>query len=166
MSLFDVVVSVAGLVGLGWIFWLTLIDGRRKHVPGTLLVVSGLNAICGLASSLLGGAHFFAVMGRALRGAGLQGAPDFSYNFRFYSLVMLGILLAVPGILCLRSASGLTKGEPAAWKNALWSSIVLMVVNGPLIPIQRFAILLGGLALLNAVVLVTSRQRIDREGRS
>jgi hypothetical protein len=65
---------------------------------------------------------------------------------------------------CLRSASGLTKGEPAAWKNALWSSIVLMVVNG-LMPIQRFAILLGDLALLNAVVLVTSRQRID-PGRS
>jgi hypothetical protein len=54
----------------------------------------------------------------------------------------------------------LTKGEAAAWNNAFWSSIVLVVINGPLIPIQRFAILLGGLAVLNIVVLATSRQRV------
>ena len=166
MSFLDGLLSVAVLTGVGWILWLILIDGRRRQVPSTLLVVSGLDAICGLASSLLGGAHFFAVMARALRGVGIQGAVAFSYDFRFYALLMLGLLLAVPGILCLRSARSLTKGEPAAWKNAFWSSVVLMVVNGLLIPIQRFAILLGGLALLNTVVLAASRQRIVRAGQS
>lgn len=73
---------------------------------------------------------------------------------------MLGLLLIVPGVLCLRSARGLTRGEAIAWKNAFWASVVLVVVNGPLIPIQRFAILLGGFAVLNLVVLGTSRQRV------
>jgi hypothetical protein len=160
MSLLHVVVSAAGLIGVGWIFWLTLIDGPRRQAPVILLVVGTVDALCGLASFLLGGAHFFGVVGRALQGKGLHGAQAFTYDFRFYSLVMLGLLLVVPGALCLRSARGLTKGEAAAWNNAFWSSIVLVVINGPLIPIQRFAILLGGLAVLNIVILAARRQQI------
>jgi hypothetical protein len=126
-----------------------------------LLVVGAVDALCGLSNFLLGSAHFFAVLGRGLRGTGLHAAAQaFIYDFRFYSLAMLGLLLIVPGVLCLRSARGLTRGEAIAWKNAFWASVVLVVVNGPLIPIQRFAILLGGFAVLNLVVLATSRQRV------
>src|SRR5438067_1852106 len=129
MSLFNVGFSVAGLAGVGWILWLTLIDGRRRQIPVILLLACGIDAVCGLASLLLGGAHFYGVVGRALRGVMHHGPPDFTYNFRFYSLVMLGLLLVVPGFLCLTSASGLTKSESVAWKIAFWSSVVLVVVN-------------------------------------
>src|SRR5437867_3594111 len=123
MSSLQMVVSAAGLIGIGWIFWLTLIDGRRRQTPVMLLVVGAVDALCGLSNFLLGSAHFFAVLGRGLRGKGLHAAQAFIYDFRFYSLAMLVLLLIVPGVLCLRSARGLTRGEAIAWKNAFWASV-------------------------------------------
>jgi hypothetical protein len=164
MTLFDTVFAAVGLVGLGWILWLTLIDARRRRLPVAVLLAAGMDAACGLASFLLGGAHLLSVVGRALRGTMLEGTGDFTYDFRFYSLVMLGLLLVVPGILCLWSASRLAKAQPVARKIGFWASLVLVVVNGPLIPIQKFAILLGGLALLNLVVLAGSHQRVLGKG--
>jgi hypothetical protein len=41
-----------------------------------LLVVGAVDALCGLSNFLLGSAHFFAVLGRGLRGTGLHAAAQ------------------------------------------------------------------------------------------
>jgi len=145
-------------VGLAWAFRSVFLYGRRRGAPATLLAVAGLDVLCGLGNGLLGGAHLTAVVRRALLGQGFGGAADFTYDFKFYSVVLLGLLIAVPGVVCLVQARGLTRGEPQARKRALWLSGWLLAISGPLIPLQGFAILLSGLSLVNLIGLAASRK--------
>src|SRR3970282_1004141 len=138
--------------GLLWAFWHVLWDGWRRRVPIPLLVVAAVNVVCGLGNFLLGGAHLVAVLGRALGGQGSVGADSFSYDFRFYSLVLVGLLILLPGFLCLRHARGLTQGEASAYRHARRATLWLLGVNLPLIPIQGFAVLLSVLSGLNLLV--------------
>ena len=114
------------------------------------MIVAVIDGVCGGASVLFGTAHIVAIVGRAVGG-------DFTYDFRFYSLCVLGLLLVVPGLLCARHVRGLARGTRAAWNAALWSSVVLLAVTGPLVPLQNFAIPLAALSLANIAALVLTR---------
>lgn len=148
-------------VGLLWVFRFVFLYGRRRQAPVALLVVAGADVFCGLGNALLGGAHLFGVIARALASRNSLGASAFTYDFRFYSLVLLGLLIAVPGFLCLVHARGLTRGDASARQDALWLTVWLLALNGPLIPLQGFAVLLSGLALLNLTALAVSRRRFS-----
>ncbi len=145
--------------GVLWASYFVFFYGRRLQAPAALLVVAWADVFCGLGNALLGGAHLFGVITRALGAKSFSEASVFTYDFRFYSLVLLGLLIAVPGFLCLVYAQGLTRGDASARKNTLWLSAWLLAINGPLIPLQGFAVLLSGLALLNLIALAVSRRR-------
>jgi lysylphosphatidylglycerol synthetase-like protein (DUF2156 family) len=98
------------------------------------------------------------VIGRALSGKGVEGASSFVYNFRFYSLVFVGVVIVVAGFYCLIAARGLTRADPLARRRALRASLVILAVNAPLAPIQGFAYGLSILALFNLIGLATSRR--------
>lgn len=154
------VVFLAGLLAAVAAF---VIARRRGAVP-SLAVAAALDVLCGLENVLLAGAHLAAVIGRALAGKGTRGSPTFDYDFFFYSLVLLGALLAAAGILCLTAAKGLVRGDLPAWRKAFWASVFLLAVNAPLAPIQDFAYLLGGLALANLAGLAASRRSVRSAG--
>jgi hypothetical protein len=109
--------------------------------------------VCGAAALALGIAHLVAVISHALH----TGA---AYDFRLYSLGVLGFLLVVPGAVCVRHARGLAKRRRAAWNGAMVSSLVLLAASGPLVPLQPIAMIPGGLALVNVVALLVSRRDI------
>jgi hypothetical protein len=138
---------------------LFLVYARRRHAPVSLVAVGTIDFFCGLITFALAVLHLGAVVGRALLGRGFGGAASFAYDFRFYSLVLVGLLIAVPGFLCVLSAWGLSRGETSAWRRAVYSSGFLLMINVPLIPIQGFAIGLTGFALLNLIVLWVSQKR-------
>jgi hypothetical protein len=94
----------------------------------------------------LGSAHTVAVIGRALRG------PSFVYNFRLYSLVLLGACQIAGGLRCLSTSWRVARGDARAWKSALAATMLLVIVNVPLIPIQGFA---GATSLIAVVTLIT-----------
>ena len=142
-------------IGVVWIFWLVFVYGRRRQASATLLIVSAFDAACGLANFLLGTAHLTGVIRRALG----RSAAAFTYDFRFYALILLGFSIAVLGLVCLSLAMGLTRRKRSSWKAAVWSSIWLVIINGPLVPIQGFAILLGSVSLLNVLALAVTRRR-------
>jgi hypothetical protein len=133
---------------------------RRRGTVSSLSLAAALDVLCGLENVLLGSAHLAAVIGRALAGKGTRGAPTFHYDFSFYSLVLLGALLAAAGVICLTAVKGLTRGDPPAWRRAFGASVFLLAINAPLAPIQGSAYLLGGLALANLAGLAASRRAV------
>jgi hypothetical protein len=154
------VVFLAGLLAAVAAF---VIARRRGAVP-SLAVAAALDALCGLENVLLAAAHLAAVIGRALAGKGTRGAATFEYDFFFFSLVLVGALLAAAGVICLTAVKGLTKGDSPAWRRAFRASVFLLAINAPLAPIQGFAYLLGGLALANLAGLVASRRALTSAG--
>ncbi|MBI2956075.1 MAG: hypothetical protein HYY26_02060 [Acidobacteria bacterium] len=140
-----------------WGFRHVILYGREHHASPVLLVVAGLDALCGLANGLLLTAHLAAVLGRAMQGRGFFGAPAFSYDFTFKALVLVGVAIALPGFLCLAQARGLTRGARSAWSNAFWWSLWLLGINAFFW--RAFAPLLALLAFLNLIGLVAARHR-------
>ena len=123
------------------------------------VVVMVAVAACGAAHVFLGGAHTIAVVGNAVRGRGHGGAAVFAYDFDFLSLVILGLLLVVPGLICLLQLIGIARGRPAAWNRAIWSALILAALDGALLPIQGFAVPLVSVAGAALVVLLPTRPR-------
>jgi len=154
---FDTVLIVAVLAVLGLTYRGVIRYGRDRRAPVALLVVAGLNALSGLASGMLGSGHLVAVTGRALRGQGLRGAEKFAFDFTFYSLILVGVVVALPGFICLLHSRALTRGDPAAWQKAAGWSGWLFVVNAPLF--GDFAPLLAIFALLNLTGLLACRKQ-------
>lgn len=126
--------------------------------PAPVLIAVITNTLCGLSNFLLGGAHLVAVLQRALEGKGFAGAPAFEYGFAFYSVVLLGLLLAGPGLACIWQTRRLWRGEPSARHAILRWSAVLLAINAPLIPMQDFAIVLTATSALNFITLFTARK--------
>ena len=125
---------------------------------GLRIGVAVVDLACGGASVGLGGAHLFAVLSGALAGQGHGGAPRFVYDFHFVSLVGLGLLLVIPGLLCVVHAVGIARGRRGSWNAATRAALLLAVVNGALLPVQGFAVLLGALAGLDLAVLLLLRR--------
>ncbi|HKE20345.1 MAG TPA: hypothetical protein VKB80_35970 [Kofleriaceae bacterium] len=140
----------------------TLLVGRGRSFRAAA-VVTDLG--CGGTSVALGVLHLQAVLTRALAGEGIDGAKHFAYDFHFASLLIIGALLVIPGAVCLFRAIGLARRRRGAWASAMRATLILVGVNGVLIPVQAYAILLGALAGLNLVVLLLSRRHYPAETR-
>ena len=135
----------------------------RRRAPALVALAAAVTALSGAESVLMGAGHLFGVIARALSGRGAGDAP-FAYDFRFYSLVLMGLLLIVPGLLALASVPGLTRRRLASWRIALWSNVVLLALNAPLAPIQGFAYVLGGLAAASVAALALARRHVAPPG--
>ncbi len=72
---------------------------------------------------MLFGVHLGAILTLILRG------DAFAYDFRFYSLVLVGVVAIIPAI------SGLLPG-----RSRVRAAALLLAINVPLIPLQDFAI--------------------------
>ena len=103
------------------------------------------------------GAEPPSLVNRAFSGEGSGPGGTFAYDFRFYALVQLGMLLIAGGVACLGPAGGLTRGEPHAWRATLWATAALLAINVPLIPVQGLA--LSPFVFVNLVALMVTRKR-------
>lgn len=136
-------------------------DAIRRRGQPALIAVGTFSFASAISIFALAVLHTAAVLSRPLTGRGVGDAASFTYDFRFYALLLVGFSLLVPSFLVLLRARGLTRGEREAWKTAMWSNVVLVAVNGPMIPVQKFAILLGSLAAASLIVLGISRRRFQ-----
>ena len=94
----------------------------------------------------------------------LQNGDPFVYDFRFYALVQLGVLMIAGGVACVILAPRLMRGEPRAWKATLWATVALLAINVPLMPIEDNAYGPSAFAFLNLVALAATRKRFDVSG--
>ncbi len=127
----------------------TLFAFRSRSAPGSLsiAIVAWTTGLFFLAASTLFAAHLGAVVSLPLRAA---AAP---YDFRMYSLLLLGVVGIVPSVLGMRAIPGLARGTLACGsrRRARHACFALLAVSIPLIPLQDFAI---ALSISGASVLV------------
>ncbi len=127
----------------------------RRRGAGALAAVGAVTFFCGALIASLGLVHTLAVTGRALSRLG----PAFEYDFRLYSLIMLGVVLIAGGVRCLTTAWNVARGDPRAWKAALEATTMLLVVNVPLMPIQGFAVGFSMFLMVTLLALIATRRR-------
>lgn len=102
--------------------------------------------------------HLGAILWEPIAGKGPAGAVPFEYNFRYYSLLLVGFMQAVPAFFLLGNVKGLVWQKQDAWKRAVRVSIILFAVNLPLAPIQGFAITFSIFVAVNLLFLYLSRK--------
>jgi len=144
------------LAAIGAAVWLA-VDARHRQAPEP--AVGAIDLFCGLVIVALMSLHLAAVIGRAFSGQGFGGEARFAYDFRFYSLLLLGVVIIIPGLIFVMHARRLTEGDAGAWKRALWASGVLLLINIPLVQIQAFAPDPTLLAMINLVSLWAGRKQ-------
>ena len=125
----------------------------RGRGARALATVGAVTFFSGALIAALGSAHTIAVIGRALRG------PSFVYNFRLYSLVLLGACQIAGGLRCLSTSWRVARGDARAWKAALAATMLLLIVNVPLVPIQGFAGVPFLLLSVTLITLIATRRR-------
>ena len=140
------------------------VAARRRQCLAALTAVGTITFCCGTIIAALSALHLVAVVGLALSGKGSGPGGTFVYDFRFYALVQLGLLLIAGAVVYFIQARWLTRGEPHAWKATLWVTVALLAVNVPLMPIQGFAIGFSVLLFLNLAALVATRKRFHLSG--
>jgi hypothetical protein len=109
-------------------------------------IVAGLTWLVGSACAFLASAHLVGVIWTAYR------YSSFSWNFRFASLLLVGLWLILAGVLCVAAASEVFRGRPPDWRRAASGALLLALVAGPLVPVQ--AELAGGVVTLAVTDLV------------
>lgn len=143
LSLASDLLPFAGAVALGAVVAARLF--RARVVPMLVWCMAYSIAACVLIGAL-GTAHLASVIAEAVQG-------PFEYDFRYYALIQLGLLLIVPGYWGVISASrAIAEQEPSVRQLALVWGLVLCV-NVPLIPLQGFAILFSALGCIGLVAL-------------
>ena len=141
---------------IGGAIWFA-VAARRRGSLAALAAVGTISLFNGTLIAALGALHLIAVASPAFSGVGSGPGGTFVYDFRFYALVQLGMLLTAGGVACATPAGGLTRGEPRAWRATWWASVALLAINLPLIPVQGLA--LSPFVFVNLVALMVTRRR-------
>lgn len=123
---------------------------RRAPLPWIRLATAVFGYFAGALIGALGAAHSVAVIMTAI---GRERQNAFVYDFHFYSLLLLGVLLITTGAAGATAAAHLARGDRASWRAsiAVWTAI--LAINVPLIPLQGFAILFSSLAALQLLLV-------------
>jgi hypothetical protein len=130
---FDLVVLLSIVVSTGW--WMALL-GRRQARGGRFLTASAVGFV-GLALIATMVAHCIDVLSRLAVGTGHDGGP-FTYNFRTYSLLLLGVALIASGAHLLRASLLMGASATGARADAVRGLLTVLLLALPLVPIHGF----------------------------
>jgi hypothetical protein len=130
---------------------------RRVPLPLIRLLISVYGYFAGALIGTLGLAHLVAVViGAINRGRQHQ----FVYNFHFYSLIQLGVLLVAAGLMAAIESARLARGQRTAWRASLLVWTAILAINLPLVSLQGFAVLFSVLAALELLLLGGMRRHV------
>ena len=141
---------------------------RRSHGAGSSWRTSaggGMLLTCGIVLACLMGIHTAAIplfrylepgrvpiaAGRAVMVAGIR------YDYRFYSLVLMGIVMLRFAASLIRSTAGVARGEAAARRQAWRAIAALSALTTPLIPLSFEAWLYGAVIVVGAASLAIGK---------
>ena len=153
MASSDVLVLVGTLLGTALLFsWYRSVHARGRSLFGaTWLGFFGLF----LVLSML--AHTVEIVWHLVRGDTQISGEPWAYDFRSYSLLLLGAVLMAIGVGALRAAANLSRGRGNGRRTAVVLTAATLVVTLPLIPIQAFfGMIVSALAAITLVVLATT----------
>jgi hypothetical protein len=151
-ELIALVIAVMGLA------LLPFAEVWARPLASILRVSAGMTLLVGLITTIYGGAHLVGVLGNASRG-------DYPlYDFRVASMISIGIMMVVAGLLCIAAVRGLARGRRRAWDIGMAGTVLLLLVTVPLInvPVQgQLAGFLTFFAAPNLIVLVVARRQVE-----
>jgi hypothetical protein len=128
----DLAVLLGIILSTGW--W--MVRQRRRGLRGGRYAAAAAVGFLGLTLVVTMTAHCLDVLSRLAIGTGYDGAP-FVYNFRTYSLLLLGAVLIAGGVRLLHVASFI--GTPVDARGpAVRSLLAVLALVAPLIPVQGF----------------------------
>ena len=135
----------------------SIIARYRWRTPAAIVAAGGFTFGYGLLTTVFSALHLVTAA-RPFLGRNTESAAVFIYDFRFYSLMLLGILFVILGSACLRLATGVAQGKFLARQRALGYTVMLLLVNFPLMPLEVSGIVLSLGALVNILALSVSRE--------
>lgn len=141
---------------------------RRRGARGRRLVAGTWVFFYGLFLAVMLSAHSLVILGLRLfeRPA---GAP-FVYDFKLYSLLLVGAAFITQGVRYVRAAGRLAAAaDGAARREALRASYVVLALAVPMIPIQFFGAVLtagGVVSIMALTLLTTAREPSFSHGRA
>jgi len=154
------------VAAVGWLILATAVlapvwlfrRARRRNRPTACALAGAVDLSLGIFSGALGLGHLIGVLGLAIERALGHRATAFTYDFRFSALLIVGVAVAGSGLLCLRWAGRLTTGALEAWRGAMTGTVLLLIVDLLLIPVQGFAVALSIFAAVNLAALLLTRR--------
>ena len=137
----------------------------REGVRGALLVAGSWAYLVGTFVTVMLSFHTAEIVYRALTDQGSYHNPGagFTYDFRFYSLVLFGCVMISQGVPMMRAARDLSRGAGGAAGRLLRPTLVVLALSAPLIPLQFFGSVLTACALLNLLALLVARAALRRK---
>jgi hypothetical protein len=152
------------LAGAGWFVRRAIGSGTRA----SLVAWTATEALVGMVITSLMADHVLAVLVRRITlreemwvrfepHVRVAGVP---YDFRFYALLLLGILTAWIGINFVRSAWRLAQGDTAGWRLTLRTALATVALVGPLLPLSEFPFQVLAMALLCAICAAMARREV------
>jgi len=123
---------------------------KRASPPPSHLAAAVFSYFTAASVASLGFVHAVGVIMVSIDRARAQ---PFVYNFRYYSLIMLGVLLLVTGLMAVNQVDGLARGERVAWRSSLLVWAAILAIALPLHPLQDLAIIPATLAFLELLIL-------------
>jgi len=131
----DQVVQILLLVGL----LVVGIDHWRRGPRGWRLAALVFVSFYGVGVVAMMSAHCADIIHNVvLRNRSVVDGSAFTYNWRTYSLLLLGVLLIDRGIRCLRAPRRFAAGDTAARIDILRNAGVVLAITLPIIPIHAF----------------------------
>ena len=111
----------------------------RLGARGRLLGAAAWMTFFGVALTLMMTTHCIEVIANTVRGGGttMTGGP-WRYDFRVYSLLLMGFLLLGLGVRVVGLTTALGRGDGVARRHALRTSAMVLALTAPLIPIHAF----------------------------
>ena len=118
-------------------------------------VFDGLAHFFGLALCTLILGHLAEILHQKIVKKIFDDNNSWTYDFRFYSLIMMGVLLAGCGIRYLWAVRTLSREGMAGRRITLTTTLFVLVIVVPLIPIQPFfATVLSSLGFATLLILL------------
>ena len=153
---FTLVALIGLLAAIGTAVWFAA-DARRRRAPAPR--AGAIDLCCGLLTVGFMALHLAAVVGHIFSGKGFGGEARFAYDFRFFWLILLGVVISIPGLVFVIQARRLTDGDVTAWKRVLWASGALLALSVPLVYRDAIALNTALLATINLVSLGAGRKQ-------
>jgi hypothetical protein len=154
------------LIGLALTVTVGLIWRAHQRGASAVLVLAGaMDGLCGLVVTIFMLGHTVAnllrpVLKVSYSPAGTRPEPNFKYDFHYLSLLLLGAVFLTLGIKLIAAARGLVRGELAAWRLALRTSLLLLTMAVAVAPLGPGGGLFAVFTALNLIGLALTRQGV------
>ena len=125
-------------------------------MPKHWRISAAFTGIVGALVTLMMSVHIAAVI--------ITHAPQ-GWDFRFYGLLLFGVVGAVAGVLCIRSGLRMFSGDASAISSGLRGCLLMLALYVPVIPLQPIALAITILAVLSAALLLNCRHRSGEKRR-